>query len=192
MKKRFSLILVILLAAVGVYYFASGGQQSAPDITSQEVVSNSKTATPSQDCGEATGAQAAGPYYKEDSPERQNIAADSSGEPLIVTGYVFDKECNPAPNAWIDFWQAGANGQYDLEGFLLRGHQYTNEKGLYRLETVIPSEYGTRPSHIHVKLQGEGPVFITQLYFPGENLNVLEVEKRDGVTYGSFNFVLPY
>ncbi|MCH7730590.1 hypothetical protein IID21_03635 [Patescibacteria group bacterium] len=192
MRERFFLILAIILAVAGVYYFVLAKRQSAPDITSQKVTSNDKPQSPPQDCGEATAAQAAGPYYKEDSPERQNIAEDSSGEPLIVTGYVFDKECNPVPDAWIDFWQAGANGQYDLEGFLLRGHQFTNEEGLYRLETVIPSEYGTRPPHIHVKLQGEGPVFTTQIYFPGENLNVLEVDKRDGVSYGSFNFVLPY
>lgn len=191
MQKRLPLILLILLAAAGIY-FASVRQRTQPDFTPEKVAIEEGAPPLPEECGKPTPAQGAGPYYKEGSPERQNMREGSQGEPLVVTGYVFDINCNPVPSAWIDFWQAGTDGRYDLEGFRLRGHQYTNEQGRYRLETVLPAAYGSRPPHIHVKLRGDGPVHTTQLYFPGEDVNVIEIEVREGITYGNFSFVLPY
>src|ERR671923_286173 len=60
-------------------------------------------------------------------------------------------------------------------GFPLRGHQFTDDAGRYRLETVVPGLYPGRTRHIHVKVQAPNqPVLTTQLYFPGEARNAAD------------------
>ena len=74
--------------------------------------------------------------------------------------------------ALLDFWQADDRGVYDNTGYRLRGHQFTDEQGRYRLETIVPALYTGRTRHIHVKVQAPNqPVLTTQLYFPGEPRN---------------------
>lgn len=119
--------------------------------------------------GTLTPEQTEGPYYKQGSPE-QNILYQSgmTGTRLIVVGYVLDANCDPIPGAWLDFWQADGNGNYDNQGYTLRGYQFTDDQGRYYLETVVPGEYPGRTQHIHVKVQAPGgQVLTSQLYFPG-------------------------
>lgn len=150
-----------------------------------------------------TIAQTEGPYFKPSSPERASlIEAGTTGTRLILTGYVLTTDCKPVKGALLDFWQADANGQYDNQGFKMRGHQYTNEAGLFRLETVVPGLYPGRTRHIHVKVQAPNqPVLTTQLYFPGEARNQsdsifrqeLLMQMQDGANggrQGIYNFVL--
>jgi protocatechuate 3,4-dioxygenase beta subunit len=115
-----------------------------------------------------------GPYYKPGSPERQKtIAAGTPGRKLVVEGRVLDKQGRPVPHAWLDFWQADGEGQYDNEGFNLRGHQYADAAGHYHLETVRPKQYLFRAAHIHVKVRAsdKSPALTAQLFFPGEEQN---------------------
>ena len=68
-----------------------------------------------------------GPYYKSGSPEQANLFQEGMpGTKIVITGYVYDTNCQPVANAWLDFWQADANGNYDNSGYTLRGHQYTD------------------------------------------------------------------
>jgi protocatechuate 3,4-dioxygenase beta subunit len=69
----------------------------------------------------------------------------------------------------VDFWQTDGDGNYDNAGFRMRGHQFTDAEGRYRLETVIPGEYPGRTPHIHVKVFGpDGRELITtQIYLVG-------------------------
>jgi protocatechuate 3,4-dioxygenase beta subunit len=115
-----------------------------------------------------------GPYYTPDSPERKTIAKKGThGAKLVVEGQVLDREGHPIPHAWVDFWQADGRGRYDNQGYNLRGHQYTDKNGRYRLETVRPIEYSFRSPHIHAKVRAteSSPVLTVQLYFPGEKRN---------------------
>ena len=145
-----------------------------------------------------------GPYYKKGSPERTNLIEEGIvGEPITLSGYVFDKNCNPVPGAWLDFWQADGNGNYDNRGYRLRGQQFTDEQGEYVLRTVIPSAYPGRTSHIHVKvakIAGE-EIVTSQLYFPDRSRNardpifnasmVIKLDRsEDGSNRGYFNFRL--
>ena len=83
-------------------------------------------------------------------------------------GSVLGLDCKPLAGALLDFWQADAEGAYDNQGFRLRGHQFTDADGRYRLETVVPGLYPGRTRHIHVKVQRpRGRVLTTQLFFPG-------------------------
>lgn len=119
---------------------------------------------------EVTPAQTEGPYYKAGSPERSNLVEPgTAGEALLVTGVLMTPDCSPIAGARLDFWQADGNGDYDNAGFGLRGYQFTDEAGGYRLETVIPGEYPGRTPHIHVKVFAPdgGEILTTQLYLPG-------------------------
>jgi protocatechuate 3,4-dioxygenase beta subunit len=100
--------------------------------------------------------------------------------------------------ALVDFWQADGNGVYDNTGFRLRGHQFADAAGRYRLETVVPGLYPGRTRHFHVRVQAPNrPVLTTQLYFPGERANQRDfifnpklVIALRGANSASFDFVL--
>src|SRR6266542_4488391 len=63
-----------------------------------------------------------GPYYKAGAPERADLVASGmKGVPLIVEGRVLSTRGEPLPGAILDFWQANADGEYDNQGFTLRG-----------------------------------------------------------------------
>jgi hypothetical protein len=74
--------------------------------------------------------------------------------------------------ALLDFWQADGEGEYDNEGFRLRGHQFSDRSGRFALSTVVPGNYPGRTPHIHARVQPrDGKLLTTQLYFPGERGN---------------------
>jgi protocatechuate 3,4-dioxygenase beta subunit len=144
-----------------------------------------------------------GPYYKSGSPEQANLYQDGmTGTRLVVTGYVYNTNCQPVANAWLDFWQADGNGNYDNSGYTLRGHQYTDANGRFQLTTVVPGLYPGRTEHIHVKVQApNGEIITSQLFFPGvaqndsdgiynASLLLAITETGDGMQ-GQYNFVVP-
>jgi protocatechuate 3,4-dioxygenase beta subunit len=161
-------------------------------------------ATPScADDDEPTVEQTEGPYFTPRSPRRRVLRTRGmKGTPFLLTGRMLTTRCRPIPNALLDFWQADANGVYDNRGYRLRGHQRTDSKGRYRLETVVPGLYPGRTRHIHVKAQApRRPVLTTQLYFRGERANagdgiflpellVRGLRKANGRWSASFDFVL--
>ncbi|MBI1897118.1 MAG: hypothetical protein HYZ57_00800 [Acidobacteria bacterium] len=82
----------------------------------------------------------------------------------------------PAAGAVLDVWQASSEGQYDNTGYTLRGIIQADERGVYRLKTVVPRYYKAgsiiRPAHIHFKLRATGcKELTTQLYFKGDPYN---------------------
>ncbi len=132
-------------------------------------------ATPAcHDGDEATVRQTEGPFFKPSSPERvELLEAGMAGQPIELVGFVLSRACKPQAGALLDFWQADDTGRYDNSGFRLRGHQFTDAEGRYRLRSVVPGLYPGRTRHIHVKVQPSGgPVLTTQLYFPGESQTV--------------------
>jgi protocatechuate 3,4-dioxygenase beta subunit len=150
---------------------------------------------PAPTCSGLTQSQTEGPYYTPNTPQRNSLIEEGmTGTRLLLVGYVLDQNCQPLPNAWLDFWQADANGEYDNAGYRLRGHQYTDMQGRYYLETVLPGLYSSRPiEHIHVKVQPQGGgVLTSQLYFPQRPVEGLTVtiEERGDTLVGYFNFVV--
>ena len=159
--------------------------------------------TPACHDGEAaTLAQTEGPYFKPSSPERIELFEQGmAGQPIELVGFVLTRACKPVSRALLDFWQADGRGQYDNSGFRLRGHQFTDAEGRYRLRSVVPGVYPGRTRHIHVKVQPRGGrVLTTQLYFPGESQNrsdglfrkalLVRTAKNAGWLAGRFDFVV--
>jgi len=134
----------------------------------------SLAATPS--CGQQpqpTPRQMEGPYFTRNSPQRRSLLEDGvSGSRLVLSGQVRGLDCAPLAGVLLDFWQADGDGRYHNRDYRLRGHQFTDHDGRYRLETVVPGLYPGRTRHLHVKVQAPaGPVLTTQLYFTGEPRN---------------------
>ena len=152
-------------------------------------------ALPAPACSGRTPAQTEGPYYIPNTPERTSLLEDGmQGTRLTLVGYVLDQNCKPLPNAWLDFWQADAQGEYDNSAYRLRGHQFTDAQGRYYLETILPGIYSSRPiRHIHVMVQPEGGGVVTsQLYFSEQPIEGLTVttEQRGEYLLGYFSFVV--
>ena len=158
--------------------------------------------TPACDDDRSTPSQTAGPFYTPDSPERTSLLEPGMiGTRLVVTGQVLSSSCTPIANALLDFWHANDQGEYDNNGYNLRGHQFANSEGRYWLETIVPGLYPGRTRHFHVKVQAPNqPVLTTQLYFPEESLNrrdrlfqpdlLMSVHNRDDGKQATFNFIL--
>jgi protocatechuate 3,4-dioxygenase beta subunit len=149
-----------------------------------------------------TERQTEGPYFKPDSPLRASLLEPGIvGTNIVVTGMVLSTTCQPIARALIDVWHADDRGGYDNTGFRLRGHQFTDDQGRYRLETIVPGIYVGRTRHFHVKVQPPTrPVLTTQLYFPGEAVNardpifspelVMRVSETTTGKAGTFDFVV--
>jgi protocatechuate 3,4-dioxygenase beta subunit len=155
-----------------------------------------------RDSDEVTLRQTEGPYFKPSSPERAELVeVGMAGQPIELVGFVLSRACKPLPGALLDFWQADDKGQYDNSGFRLRGHQFADAEGRYRLRSIVPGVYVGRTRHIHVKAQPRGGrLLTTQLYFPGEPKNrsdglfrpelQLRTTRNAGLLAGRFDFVL--
>jgi protocatechuate 3,4-dioxygenase beta subunit len=127
--------------------------------------------TPScTDEDEPTPSQTEGPYFTPNSPERwQFLEPGMKGTPILLTGIVLTQRCVPIADAMVELWQANEVGEYDNEGFRLRGHQFTDNSGLYRFSTIVPGLYPGRTRHFHLKFQAPNQsVLTTQFYFPAE------------------------
>jgi protocatechuate 3,4-dioxygenase beta subunit len=180
-RRRFQQFGIAAVGALAASGFPASGVQEGYAATPEATPPANLPPTPA--CGdgdddELTLAQTEGPYFTRNSPERTSLIEEGmSGEHLIVTGYVYSTECKPVDKALLDFWHCDDSGVYDNVGYRLRGHLFTDEDGLFQLETIKPGLYTGRTRHIHVKVQApDGPVLTTQLYFPDEPEN-----ERDGI-----------
>lgn len=141
-----------------------------------------------------TESEILGPFYRFGAPFRTKLAgSDEPGDRLVITGTVFSSDCRtPLPGTLIELWQANNAGLYDTSKpgnfteastFNLRGMLYTNEKGQYEIETIVPGRYPvppnlpglekyaglTRPAHIHFRVMESLHIPVTtQLYFKGD------------------------
>jgi catechol 1,2-dioxygenase len=195
------------------------------------VLGGALVATPTLAAGQTcqpTEADIVGPFYRFGAPFQARLAGPGEpGDRLILTGTVFSSDCRtPVPGALVEVWQANHAGLYDTTKpgnfteagtFHLRGMLYTNDRGQYELETIVPGRYPippnlpglekyaglTRPAHIHFRVMESLHVpLTTQLYFkadpflagdpwasrkPGLAIDL----KRDGlVQRGVFDIVL--
>lgn len=144
-----------------------------------------------------TSAQDLGPFYPILRPAdhdadltrvkgRDGIAM---GQPINVIGRIVDLKGNPIHSATVDLWQANAAGRYDHPGdganpaALDRNFQgfarlSTDRDGAFRFRSIKPKNYNTpigmRTPHIHFDIAGHRERLVTQMYFPGEELNAID------------------
>lgn len=118
-----------------------------------------------------------GPFYRPDSPLRQNLVIEGQkGDPIELMGKILHEDCiTPYKNAKIELWHCDGNGIYDNESedFKYRGTAYSDQTGSYSFNTILPVPYGEgenyRPAHFHLMITTEGyQPLVTQLYFVGD------------------------
>lgn len=121
-----------------------------------------------------------GPYYFDPTLDRTNITEGRPGIPLRVRLQIVDADCSAIEKARVDIWHCDATGVYsgypnqgddrttDTTGqTFMRGTQFADESGLVEFETVYPSWYSGRTTHIHFKVFIEENVVLTgQIFFP--------------------------
>ena len=136
--------------------------------------------------------QTEGPYRRDASPERTDIAEDRSGVPLRLGLRLVARAGTPLAGVLVDVWHADHEGRYSGFGaFLpepghvitsesvsreivasretfLRGAQRTDERGMCAFRTIYPGWYSSRTVHIHVRARVSERTATTQLYFPDE------------------------
>ena len=113
-----------------------------------------------------------GPYYEPDAPVRTNV-----GSGYVLSGAVLAAgNCEPIPDARIEFWLANPEGEYD------DAHRATvpaGAEGRYRFESNVPVSYGGRPPHIHVRVTAPGYRELVTQHYP-----------EDGQTEANFDLIL--
>src|SRR3954463_5436647 len=155
---------------LGVGAFAAGSLLMADGSVAQAPLAPTPAC---HDGDDATVAQTEGPYFKPSSPERTELFEEGmAGQPIELVGFVLTRACKPHAGALLDFWQADDKGRYDNSGFRLRGHQFADAEGRYRLRSIVPGFYPGRTRLSQVKVQPRGGrVLPPQLFFPGEPQN---------------------
>jgi protocatechuate 3,4-dioxygenase beta subunit len=116
------------------------------------------------------------------------------GQLISVFGRVTDEDGSPIPNAVVELWQANSAGRYIHEmdrtdapvdpNFTGQGRLVTGPDGDFRFFSVKPGAYPVlesgwwwRPPHIHFSILGPSWMtrFVTQIFFPGEPLNEVDL-----------------
>ena len=83
------------------------------------------------------------------------------------------------PGALLDFWQCDEKGEYDTNGFSLRGHQYANSKGgpVLTTQLYLPNHPGNEKDFLFnpsLSMVQQGQDFFLQFVLPA---NVFSLEK---------------
>jgi protocatechuate 3,4-dioxygenase beta subunit len=68
----------------------------------------------------------------------------------VLTGTVLSTSCTPIARAKVSFWQSNPKGVYTATG---TGAVVTDRLGRFRFEGPMPTPYGGRPGHIHIKVE---------------------------------------
>jgi hypothetical protein len=89
------------------------------------------SATPAcMDDDQPTPQQTAGPFFQPHSPQRASLLEPGiNGTKIVLAGRVLSTECGAVSGALLDFWHANDAGEYDVEGFRLRGHPFADSEG---------------------------------------------------------------
>lgn len=121
-----------------------------------------------------------GPYYFDPEMERVDITEGRPGIPTRIRLQVVDASCIALPGARVDIWHCDATGVYsgyagqgddgntDTTGeTFMRGTQFADASGIAEFETVYPSWYRGRTTHIHFKIfLDETNILTGQIFFP--------------------------
>jgi protocatechuate 3,4-dioxygenase beta subunit len=116
----------------------------------------------------ATPACVVGPFYKREAPHASALRVPGdAGMPLSLAGGVYSTNGEILPNAKVEIWQTDHFGHYDNEGYRFRTTLAADEKGAYRIESVLPGHYPARVcQHVHYLISAPGhKPLVTQLYF---------------------------
>jgi hydroxyquinol 1,2-dioxygenase len=186
----------------GIDFLTSTGQMCSP--TRQEFILLSDTLGVSMlvdainHAGRvgATETTVLGPFYVEHPPEQApgaDISGSQPGERLLFEGTVQAADGSPVADAWVDTWQADADGYYDVQrpgdgtDLNLRARFRTDAHGRFWFRSIVPSFYPIpddgpvgrmlrlqgrhpyRPAHVHFMIGAPGfQTLVTHVFVAGD------------------------
>ena len=141
----------------------------------------------------ATETTVLGPFYltgPKELPLGSDISTRGEGTSMIVEGTVSDPAGKPIAGAWVDTWQADAEGLYDVQRAAdaplehdLRARFRTDAEGRFWFRSIAPCYYpvptdgpvgemlrlqgrhANRPAHVHFMIGAPGfETLITHLF----------------------------
>lgn len=144
----------------------------------------------------ATETTVLGPFYLSGPPEMplgSDISTSGKGDPMVVEGSVRDAAGTPIAGAWVDTWQADAEGVYDVQRAAdgapeldLRARFRTDGEGRFWFRSIAPFYYpvpddgpvgemlkaqgrhANRPAHVHFMIGAPGyETLVTHLFIAG-------------------------
>ncbi|MCH8917645.1 MAG: carboxypeptidase regulatory-like domain-containing protein [Proteobacteria bacterium] len=141
-----------------------------------------------------TPSEEIGPMYPVAKPEDRggdlvrSAGSDAvDGQILYIRGQVTDLTGAPIAGAEVEVWHADPQGRYphpcDMNPAVIDANFtgwakiVTGPDGRFRLRSTKPGPYPTstpgwwRPPHIHFQVTTAHDRLVTQMYFPGEELN---------------------
>jgi protocatechuate 3,4-dioxygenase beta subunit len=134
--------------------------------------------------------------------------AQTGGNPLRLSGIVYDSRCRPLSGAVLQVWHTNANGEYgpghgtsQLRCCYLVGAVETDGSGRYEIDTIMPGHYQgeTTPPPVHIHFWVSHPTtrtlsteldFAGDPYLPRDAKPVITLHEELGVLQGSFDIVL--
>jgi protocatechuate 3,4-dioxygenase alpha subunit len=129
----------------------------------------------------ATTSQTVGPYLHIGLTRMiiENLAPGRvPGERVVIEGRVLDGDGSPVNDALLEIWQADSRGRYGTKSFLGFGRSATDDKGMFRFQTIkpgrVPGPGGKlQAPHIAVNvfMRGQLKQLVTRIYFPGDPAN---------------------
>lgn len=137
-----------------------------------------------------TPGQTVGPFFSIgfDWLKGVNIAADAQGQRRTIRGRVLDGDAQPVPDAFLEIWQADAEGKYceqrggeeavTAKKFFGFARVPTNDQGEFTFTTVqpgrVPGHGGKlQAPHLNISLFMRGLLrrLVTRMYFPDQSAN---------------------
>lgn len=113
---------------------------------------------------------ATGPFYKPNAPVRNSVGSGYELRGVVMS----TQDCLPIPQARIEFWMAGPDGEYKDE---YRATVMPNRTGEYYFKSHLPPSYFNRPPHIHVRVSADGFKTLVTQHYPesGSKLGTLDL-----------------
>ena len=147
--QKNSLIIFLILFGLTISYQNTQSAENADMVAQQKKYSIGCAPTPPD---------AMGPFYKPKAPLRNSV-----GKGYELRGVVIStKNCAPIPQARIELWMAGPDGEYKDD---YRATVMPNQAGEYYFESHLPPSYYNRPPHLHMRVSADGfKTLVTQHY----------------------------
>ena len=118
-------------------------------------------------------------------PELLGADHQALHQALHISGQIINRAGHAVPHAWVELWQADERGRYRHPSAPLPGPQdasfigyqaqRSDADGRYAFHTRKPGAYvegeRRRAPHLHFQVSGARDRLITQVFFPGDELN---------------------
>lgn len=131
---------------------------------------------------------------REKIPDSNNLrrktgsAVFASGQPLLISGRLLDKDCVPMMDTVVEMWQANSYGSYSGSrkkgmqtdsNFAGSGRAVTNNNGEFQFITVYPGNFGSQSPRLFFRVRKSNKVdFNTTIFLEDSPMTYTDATVR--------------